>query len=52
MPPSRAIGYRMERLLGPSPVTTPHGVVYKPCGNGEDCIGGLCHPHAQGDYIW
>ena len=35
-PPSRAIGYQMERLLGPSPVTTAHYVWRKPFGNGED----------------
>ena len=41
MPPSRAIGYQMERLLGPCPVTTPHCVWWKPCGNGE---GGAQYP--------
>ena len=35
MPPSHAIRYQMEQLLGPSPVTTPRCVRRKACGNGE-----------------
>ena len=40
-PPSRAIGYSMERLLGSCPVTAPHDVWRKLCGNGE---GGTRYP--------
>ena len=52
MPRSRTITYQMERLLGPSSITTRHGVRYKPCGNEDDFIGGFYRPQAQGNQIY